>query len=279
MLYRLQTFSFTFMKIAFLGSGRMATALAEGFIRKKIATAQEIFASDINENARQVFAKKIGATIHENNEQLLQQAEVILLAVKPQHAKDLLLQLRSSFANKLLLSIAAGLSLSQLESWVDKTARIIRIMPNTPALVGASASAFALGKRATSTDAALIKTLFDAAGISLEKKEKYLDAVTGLSGSGPAYFFAAIEALVEGGVKEGLAPKLAQHLIVQTMLGAAKMILETGQSPTQLREAVTSPNGTTLEGLKVLDNYHVHEAYIAAVKAATQRSKDLSQSA
>lgn len=267
------------MKIGFLGAGRMATALAQGFIQKGLATPQEIFASDISEMACKTFVQRTNANFFSDNIQLLAQAEIIILAVKPQQAKELLMQLRENFSNKLLISIAAGLSLSQLESWIDSTSRVIRIMPNTPALVGASASAFALGQHATQKDAEVVKALFQAVGLIIEVEENQLDAVTGLSGSGPAYFFAAVEALTAGGVAEGLSPELAQKLIAQTMLGAAKMILETDQSPTQLREAVTSPNGTTLEGLKTLRNYHVHEAYISAVKAATRRSKELSQSA
>ena len=257
----------------------MATALAQGFIRKNLATSQEIFASDISETARQTFSKATGSALFSDNIQLLAQAEIIVLAIKPQQAKELLIQLSKNFANKLLISIAAGISIAQLENWIDPKARVIRIMPNTPALVGASASAFALGQRATQEDAKLVKDLFQAVGLVVEVEEEKLDAVTGLSGSGPAYFFAAIEALTEGGVLEGLTRELAQQLIVQTMLGAAKMIQETGQSPTQLREAVTSPKGTTLEGLKILKDRQVQEAYIDAVKAATRRSKELSQSA
>lgn len=267
------------MKVAFLGAGRMATALAQGFIQKKIVVPQEILASDINKKTGQIFVKITGAELLNDNESLIKGTDIIILAVKPQQAKELLIQYSSHFANKLLLSIAAGLSLTQLESWVDPKARVIRIMPNTPALVGASASAFALGHNATQEDAKTVKILFESVGVIFEVKEDKLDAITGLSGSGPAYFFAAIEALTAAGVAEGLEPELAQKLITQTMLGAAKMILETDQSPTQLREAVTSPNGTTLEGLKTLRNHQVHNAYIEAVKAATRRSKELSQSA
>ena len=177
----------------------------------------------------------------------------------------------------LLISIAAGVTLARMEAALPAGARVIRVMPNTPALVGASASAFACGKSATPEDGQLAQKLFSSVGVALQVKETLLDAVTGLSGSGPAYVFLMIEALSDGGVAAGLPRDIATKLAAQTLLGSAKLLLETGQHPAALKDMVTSPGGTTIEGLHELEKAGVRGALINAVRAATDKSKKLGQ--
>ncbi len=187
--------------------------------------------------------------------------------------------LRGKFTdNHLLISIAAGVTLTKLEGALPPGARVIRVMPNTPALVGAGASAFALGKSATAADGELAKKLLSAVGIAFQVKESLLDAVTGLSGSGPAYVYQFIEALSDGGVAAGLPRDMATKLAAQTVLGAAKMVLETGQHPGALKDQVTSPGGTTIEGLHELEKGRMRAIVMSAVRAATEKSKKLGQS-
>ncbi|MEZ5404900.1 MAG: pyrroline-5-carboxylate reductase [Verrucomicrobiia bacterium] len=264
------------MKVAFLGAGRMATALAQGLIEKKVLTKEHIFASDPSDAARASFEKRIGAKTFSDNVQLLEQAEIVILAVKPQQVKMLLENIGSWLKGKLFISIAAGVTLARLESLVDATTRLIRVMPNTPALVGAGASVFSLGARATEKDAMVVKGLFSAVGIVEQVPEMWLDEVTALSGSGPAYFFAILEALLDRAAIQQLPQDLALRLATHTMLGAAKMVLETEKPLSELREAVTSPRGTTFEALQVLKKREMHQAFVEAVQAAARRSKELS---
>jgi pyrroline-5-carboxylate reductase len=266
------------LKIGFLGAGRMATALAKGFIQAKFATADDIIASDPLEHARQAFTKDVGAKTTAFNPDVLKFATVVVLAVKPDHVTELLAEVKRHFTEKhLLLSIAAGVPIAKLEAGLSSDARVIRVMPNTPALVGASASAYALGKAAGAEDGQLALKLFSAVGVAYPVKESLLDAVTGLSGSGPAYAFVMIEALSDGGVAAGLPRDIATKLAAQTLLGSAKMVLETGQHPGALKDAVTSPGGTTIEGLHELERGGVRGALISAVRAATDKSKKLGQ--
>jgi pyrroline-5-carboxylate reductase len=176
-----------------------------------------------------------------------------------------------------LISIAAGVTLARLEAALPAGARVIRVMPNTPALVGEAAAAFALGKSATAADGELAKKLLSAVGIAFLVKESLLDAVTGLSGSGPAYVYQFIEALSDGGVAAGLPRDISTKLAAQTVLGAAKMVLETGQHPGALKDQVTSPGGTTIEGLHELEKGKLRATVMSAVRAATEKSKKLGQ--
>jgi pyrroline-5-carboxylate reductase len=266
------------LKIGFLGAGKMATALAKGFIRAGLVKTENIMASDPVEGPRAAFTKESGAKAIMLNPDVLKFAPVILLAVKPDQTSDLLADLRSHFSDKhLLLSIAAGVPLGQLESALPAGARVIRLMPNTPALVGASATAFALGKAARPEDGQLAQNLFSSVGIAYQVKESLLDAVTGLSGSGPAYVFLIIEALSDGGVAAGLPRDIATKLAAQTVLGSARMLLETGLHPGTLKDMVASPGGTTVEGLHELEKGKVRSALISAVRAATEKSRRLGE--
>jgi pyrroline-5-carboxylate reductase len=266
------------MRIGFLGAGKMATALAKGFVKAGFVTPKLILAGDVNESAANAFAKEVGATTSAFNPDVVKFADVLILAVKPDQTGALLAEVCEHFTeNHLLISIAAGVTIAKLESELPDGARVIRVMPNTPALVGASASAFALGTSATSDDAALAQNLFSAVGVAFQVKESLLDAVTGLSGSGPAYVYLFIEALSDGGVAAGLPRDIATKLAAQTALGAAKMVLETGQHPGALKDMVTSPAGTTIEGLHELEKGKFRGTIISAVRAAAEKSRKLGQ--
>jgi pyrroline-5-carboxylate reductase len=256
----------------------MAAALARGFIAGGLAKPGQILAGDPAEAARAAFVRETGAKATAANAEVAAFAGVMVLAVKPGCMKDLLAEVREQITPRhLLISIAAGVTLGQLEAGLPAGARVIRVMPNTPALLGASASAFARGRAATAEDAALAQRLFEAVGIVFELKEPLLDAVTGLSGSGPAYFYAIIEALSDGGVAAGLPREVATKLAAQTALGSARMVLESGLHPGALKDMVTSPGGTTIEGLHELEKGRLRGVLISAVRAAAEKSRKLGQ--
>lgn len=268
------------MKIGFLGAGKMATALAKGFLHKKLASSEEIFAADPNEVARNNFKKETQAAAFSGNKELLQKADLIILAVKPQQIKEVLEPLKEALAGKLLLSIAAGITITKLETLVHKTTRVIRIMPNTPVLVGEGAAAYSLGKKATADDGKKTMELFSAVGLAEEVPESWLDAVTGLSGSGPAYFYLVAQAMIEAGVIGGMDLYQARRLAAQTLIGAGKMILQDiKKSPDELITDVMSPGGTTAAAFEILNQKKVRNTLIEAVEAAIARSKKLSEEA
>ncbi len=264
--------------IGFLGAGKMATALAKGFVQAGLVTGKQIIASDVIEAACNAFAKETGAKTSSSNSEVAKAAEVLILAVKPDQVAGALADIQDHVTEKhLLISIAAGVTIARLEAGLSGDARVIRVMPNTPALVGASATGFALGKFATAADAETAHKLFSAVGVAFHVKEALLDAVTGLSGSGPAYVYLFIESLSDGGVAAGLPRDVATKLAAQTVLGAAKMVLETNQHPGALKDMVTSPGGTTIEGLHELEKGKLRGTVMSAVRAATDKSKKLGQ--
>lgn len=266
------------LTIGFLGTGKMATALARGFIRAGLVTPRQVIGSDTVPAARAAFAKETGARVATANLDVADFASVLVLAVKPDQTGAVLEEIRDRFTPRhLLISIAAGTPIAKLEAALPPRARVIRVMPNTPALVGASAAGFALGPSATRSDGELALRLFSAVGVAFQLKETLLDAVTGLSGSGPAYVYQFIEALSDGGVASGLPRDVATKLAAQTVLGAAKMVLETGQHPGALKDMVTSPGGTTIEGLHELEKGKLRGTVISAVRAATEKSRKLGQ--
>ncbi len=266
------------LTIGFLGAGKMGTALARGFIQAGLVGKAGLIAGDTSAAACAEFAKQTGARTTNSNIEVAKFAKVLMLAVKPDQVAGVLAEIRGVFTEKqLLISIAAGVSLARLESGLDGGARVIRVMPNTPALVGASATAFALGKAALPEDGSLAEKLFGSVGVAVAVKEALLDAVTGLSGSGPAYAYLMIEGLSDGGVASGLPRDLATKLAAQTVYGSAKMVLETGLHPGALKDMVTSPGGTTIEGLHELEKGKVRGCLISAVRAAAEKSKKLGQ--
>jgi pyrroline-5-carboxylate reductase len=266
------------LSVGFLGAGKMATALARGFIRAGLVTPKALLASDPSKTSRAAFAKETGARTTESNVEVAESATVLVLAVKPDTVGSILSEIRERVTDQhLLMSIAAGVTLARLEAGLDAGARIIRLMPNTPALLGASATGFALGKNARDKDGELAEKLFLAVGLAFQLKESLLDAVTGLSGSGPAYVYLIIEALSDGGVASGLPRDVATKLAAQTVLGSARMVLETGLHPGVLKDMVTSPGGTTIDGLHELEKGNVRGILMSAVRAATEKSRRLGQ--
>lgn len=266
------------LKIGFLGAGKMATALAKGFLNARIVKAGQIVAADPLAAARQHFMSETGAKTCATNLEAARAANVLILATKPDQASAALCEISRAFGKEhLLISIAAGVTIAKLEEALPSGARVIRVMPNTPALVGAGASGFAPGKNATAADAELAQKLLSAIGVALPVRESLLDAVTGLSGSGPAYVYQFIEALSDGGVAAGLPRDTATRLAAQTVLGAAKMVIETGQHPGALKDQVTSPGGTTIEGLHELEKGKLRATVMSAVRAATEKSRKLGQ--
>jgi pyrroline-5-carboxylate reductase len=264
------------LTIGFLGAGKMATALARGFIRAGMVTARQVIASDPSQSARADFARESGARATASNAEVVKSSGVLILAVKPDYASTVLAEISNDFAERhLLFSIVAGFPLARMEEALGADARLIRVMPNTPALVGASATAFAVGKSARPEDGELAQKLFSSVGVAFQVKESLLDAVTGLSGSGPAYVYMFIEGLSDGGVAAGLPRDVATKLAAQTVLGGARMVLETGLHPGALKDMVTSPGGTTIEGLHALEQGRMRATLISAVRAASDKSKRL----
>jgi pyrroline-5-carboxylate reductase len=267
------------MRIGFIGAGKMATALAKGFLAAGCTTAEHIAASDVLPAAAEHFASETGAAVVGANAEVAARSEIVFLAVKPQSMSALLDELRGLLQPRhLILSIAAGINLQTLAAGLGAERRLVRVMPNTPCLVGASASGFSRGGAATAEDGRLVERLLSAVGIALELPEAQLDAVTGLSGSGPAFVYVMIEALSDGGVRMGLPRHVATQLAAQTVLGAAKMVLETGVHPGTLKDAVASPGGTTIAGLHALERGGLRGCLMDAVEAATLRSRELGRS-
>ena len=238
----------------FIGGGKMATALIRGILRTGVAEPADLAASDPLASARSALAGETGIQLFETNPPVVERSDVLVLAVKPQAMHEVLAQLRPLVRpDQLVISIAAGVSIATILQGLGADRRIVRVMPNTPALLGEGASAYALGPGITPADEAITREFLSAVGRAVKVPEPLLDAVTGLSGSGPAFVYLMIEALSDGGVRMGLPRDIATMLAAQTVLGAAKMVLETGLHPGVLKDQVTSPGGTTIAGLHALE--------------------------
>ncbi|XP_050412666.1 pyrroline-5-carboxylate reductase 1, mitochondrial [Patella vulgata] len=261
--------------VGFIGAGRMAQAMAKGFISSGLVRAGNITASDHNQQCLQIL-QDLGAKTTRENQEVVTKSDLVVLAVKPHIVKPVLREVAPIVkSDTLFVSIAAGVTIESIESNLPVGTRVVRVMPNTPALVSAGASVLTKGTTASDTDSKLVKALLSSIGICEEGSESYLDAVTGLSGSGPAYAFVAIEAMADGGVKQGLPRDLALKLAAQTLLGAAKMVLETGKHPGQLKDEVCSPGGTTIAAIASLEKSGFRGALIDAVEVATLRAHAL----
>jgi pyrroline-5-carboxylate reductase len=268
------------LRVAFIGAGQMATALGAGFVRAGLVAAADLLAADPDEKARAKFAEATGGKATDNNIEAAEKAEVLFLAVKPQQLAGVSRGLKGKIpSDALVVSIAAGVRLAQLAAWLGDDARLVRVMPNTPCLVGQGACAFSLGGKASAVDAELTEKLLRAVGAAWQVEEKMLDAVTGLSGSGPAFAYMMIEALGDAGVRMGLPRTVASTLAAQTVRGAAEMVVATGEHPAVLKDRVASPGGTTIAGLQALENGRFRGTVIAAVEAATRRSIELAEEA
>jgi len=263
--------------ISFLGAGNMAEAMIRGLLRGNVFEPQEITASGPREQRMRELAERFGIRTSTDNRDAAK-AQIVVLSVKPQILSKVLDQVGGEIgADSLVISIAAGVPVAAIQARLVPGTRVVRAMPNTPALVDAAATAIAGGDHARPSDLEDAKRIFDAVGITVILEESALDAVTGLSGSGPAYVFLILEALSDAGVKVGLSRRNAQLLAAQTLLGSAKLLLETNEHPGRLKDMVTSPGGTAITGLHTLENGGVRTTLMNAVEAATKRSRELGE--
>jgi len=260
-------------KIAFIGAGNMAGAILEGLLHAGAATKDEVWATDTRPDRLEELRAAHGIHVGKSNAEAVRWADVVVLATKPQVFDRVLPEVADAISlETLLISIAAGVPVSAIEGRMPEGMRVVRTMPNMPALVDAGATAIAPGAHATDEDLAVAQKIFSSVGITEVMEEYLLDAATGLSGSGPAYIFLVIEALSDAGVKVGLRRDQAQRLAAQTVLGSAKLLIETGAHPGQLKDQVTSPGGTAIAGLHTLEAGGLRTTLIDAVEAATNRA-------
>ena len=266
------------MRIGFIGAGQMAQAFASGMVTHGLVETRDLAAADCSQAARDRFEKEVpGAATHDDNQRVVANADLVLLAVKPHHVPLVATTLGKFSDEKLLVSIAAGVTLERLSEWFS-TDRVVRVMPNTPCLIGVGASGYCCGPSVTEEDRGEVRNLLESVGVCFELAEPLLDAVTGLSGSGPAFVYKFIEALSDGGVRMGLPREIALQLAAQTVSGAAEMVKASGDHPAVLKDRVTSPGGTTIAGIDALEQGAFHGNVIQAVKAATERSRELGRS-
>lgn len=265
-------------KVGFLGAGNMGEAMIKGLLQAGLVPAASIGATDVRRERLDQIATQYGIRSAKSNPALVAESDVVILAVKPQIMASVLHEIAGSVDGKLLISIAAGLPTRTLRAQLGRPARLIRVMPNTPALVLEGVTAIARAEGLEAGDLETAQELFGAVGRVVVLEEDALDAVTGLSGSGPAYVAIVIESLADGGVKMGLDRATAMTLAAQTVLGSAKLILETGTHPGQLKDMVASPGGTTIAGISALEEGGVRRTFISAVERATQRSRELGKS-
>lgn len=263
-------------KIGFIGAGSMAEAMIAGLIKGGLFQPEQIIvANRSNKERLQELTKKYGIETTHNKKKVVQEAKTIVLAMKPKDIKAGIDGIQDYIDGQLIVSVLAGISIETMTSLLGKRAAIIRAMPNTSAAIAKSATAIAASEDVTMAQIKKCQTLFEAIGICKLVEESHLDAVTGLSGSGPAYVYFLVEAMEKAAVEVGLEPDVARELIVQTLLGASEMIASSDKNPSQLRKEVTSPNGTTEAGITILQQKGFEEALISCVKRATERSHEL----
>lgn len=263
-------------KVAVIGAGKIGTAILRGIIRAGLVAKDQVMASDVSAALRQAVARDLGTEVAADNRKVCEFADIVILAVKPQIVDTVLEEVADVLGKeKLLVSVAAGVPISRMEAKLARGARIVRVMPNIPCVAGAGASAYAGGLHATPKDLENAAAILNSFGIGLAVEEKYLDAVTGLSGSGPAYVFLFMEALADGGVQVGLPRDVAHKLALQTVYGSARMALESAKHLGELKDEVTSPGGTTIAGLYALEQRGFRGAVMEAVLSATRRSQEL----
>ena len=267
-------------RIAFLGTGNMAEAMVKGLLRAGASAKEEIVCAEPRAERRAEISQRYGVAATASNAEAADRGDVIFLTVKPQIMSQVLDEVATVVdPKKLVISIAAGITTQAIAAQLGAGVRIVRAMPNTAALVGAAATAICRGAHATAADLEQARTLFETVGTVDVVDEGLLDAVTGLSGSGPAFLFLVVEALSDGGVKMGLSRDVATQLAAQTLVGAGRLVLETGEHPGRLKDQVTSPGGTTIAGMHALETGGVRGAFIQAVEAATIRSRELGDKA
>jgi pyrroline-5-carboxylate reductase len=263
------------MTFGFLGFGKMASALIEGMLNAECCRPEDIVVINRHPESAVEDVEKLGIRYGASPRTVVDQTEAIILGTKPADSLQLLKDVRQYLDGKLLISVAAGINIDRLQDAAGHRTRVIRAMPNTPSLIGKGATAYALGDHATMADAEIAEKVFSAVGVVYRVRESALDAVTGLSGSGPAYVFTFVEALADGGVMMGLPREVALELAVQTVFGSALMIRETGKHPAELREMVASPGGTTMAAIEILEARGLRHTIMSAVRAASERAREL----
>ncbi|MEN9577653.1 MAG: hypothetical protein RJA70_662 [Pseudomonadota bacterium] len=263
-------------RVGFIGGGNMAEAMLSGLLKSGLLTPDRIRCAEVYASRRAELEARFQIETTDDCREVAEWANCVVFAVKPQVLGQVLTQSGSAFdASKLLISVCAGVSLARFAEALPAGVRLIRSMPNTPALVGKGATAIARGQHCSDADRDFARALFESVGTCVEVEERYLDAVTGLSGSGPAYVLMLLEGLADGGVRAGLPRAVAQELALQTVLGTAQLVRDTGTHPAVLKDQVTSPGGTTAEGVFALERGGFRAALIDAVCQASERSKQL----
>ena len=263
-------------KVGIIGAGNMGEAIIRGLIEKDVVKSTQIIVSDIDQDKITYMVEKYNVAGSSSNKRVVENSEIIFLAVKPKDFEKTLEPIKESFTeDKILISVLAGIKIEQIKKILEKP-YIVRIMPNTPALIGEGAIGVSFDKIEEDKKVQILKIL-NALGVVVEAEESLMDTITGLSGSGPAYVFMFIEALIQGGIKGGLSYNQAKELAVQTVLGAAKLVKELDEHPAVLRDKVSSPAGTTIYALHKLEEKGLKDAVISAVEEATKRSKELSK--
>ena len=266
------------MKIGVIGTGKIGEALIRGVLAANLTRSDQIFASDMDAGRLNALHTELGINTSTDNTGAVSSADVIILAVKPQIIATVLKSIKPEITEEhLVISVAAGVRIRQIEENLPAGAHLIRVMPNIACTVRQAISAICAGTEATESDIETARTIFGSVGRVVVVPESMMDAVTGLGGSGPAFIFQVIEALADGGVHEGLPRDVALELAAQTVLGAAAMVLETGEHPGALKDMVTSPAGTTIQGIRALEAHGLRAAMMAAVIAATRRSRELGE--
>ena len=266
------------MKIGFIGSGAMGEALVKGLIDSGRYSPEDICCSDILETRCEFLSTTYGVSAHRDNIKVVESSDIIILAVKPDKVREVVLEVKGIIdKTKLLVSIAAGVSTNAIETWLDKDVPVIRVVPNTPCVIGKGISAIAPGKYSTELHQEKAQDIFACVGDTVKVSESLMDAVTGVSGSGPAYVYLVIEAMIDAAVTVGLPRTAAADLVLKTVIGSAEMVLQTGQHPAVLKAQVVSPGGTTAAGLNELESGKLRALFTGAVKAAVQRAGELGE--
>lgn len=262
------------MKIGFIGAGNMATAIIKGIINNGFVNCSDVYVSD-RDVAKLDEIKKIGVNVSTDNICTAAQADMVVFCVKPGIVPAVAKEVADSVKGKIVVSIAAGVSIAKIAAILGADEKIVRVMPNTPAMVGEGMIALCENPAVSEDELNMAKAMFDAVGKTVVIKENLIDAVIGVSGSGPAYIYMVIEAMADGGVLCGLPRDVAYTLAAQTVLGSAKMVLETGIHPGKLKDMVCSPGGTTIEAVAALENAGIRAAFVDAVKAAAEKSAEM----
>ncbi|MEP6887300.1 MAG: pyrroline-5-carboxylate reductase [Nitrospirales bacterium] len=266
-------------RIAFIGAGSMTEALVAGMLTAGVTEAVHLYATDILPGRRDYMHGRYGIRVSQNNREASGDADILILSVEPQYLDDVLVGIHPSLREDcLIVSVAAGYPIARVAAHLNPERQIVRAMPNTPSSILAGVTALSFGTNVSDLHRVVAKIIFEAVGKVVVLDETLMDAVTGLSGSGPAYIYVMIEALADGGVRMGLPREVAEMLAAQTVLGSARMLLESGEHPGRLKDRITSPAGTTIAGIEQLEARHFRATLISAVEAATNRSRELGSS-